>query len=132
MKKLNLLYALIIFFTGAFSMGDYQSDVHPTAKDPAVTIGMTNQLTFTPDTVTIKKGDTVSWKNSSLLVHSVTADHDKKTKPESVQLPDGAEPFDSGLMDPEAEFSHTFTVPGTYTYFCTPHEAAMRGVIIVE
>jgi len=101
-------------------------------NDPDVTIGMTNDLKFTPDTVRIKKGETVLWENSSLLVHSVTADHDKKTESDSVQLPEGAEPFDSGLMDPDETYKHTFNTKGTFTYFCIPHEAAMKGVIIVE
>lgn len=132
MKYFNRLITLIIILTGLLSIFGFWSSVEISTPDPDVTIEMTNQLSFKPDTVTIKRGDTVLWKNTSLLVHSVTADHDKKTKPESVALPEGAEPFNSGLMDPEEEFSHTFTVRGTYTYFCIPHEAAMRGVVIVE
>lgn len=131
-KKLIRGNTLIIIFAGLLSVTGLLSTLNLSATEPDVTIGMTNQLSFEPDTVTIKKGDTVLWKNSSLLVHSVTADHEKKTEEGSVALPEGAEPFDSGLMDPEEEFSHTFTVRGTYTYFCIPHEAAMKGVIIVE
>lgn len=51
----------------------------------------------------------------------------------SVKLPDGAETFDSGVLDPEQIFTHTFKVSGTYQYFCIPHEGAkMFGWIIVE
>ena len=101
-------------------------------NEPAVTVGMTNQNNFTPDTVRISTGETVRWENSSLLVHSVTADPEKETKDESVSLPDEAKPFDSGLLDPKETFEHTFKVPGTYNYFCIPHEAMMTGVVIVE
>ncbi|HMB98587.1 MAG TPA: plastocyanin/azurin family copper-binding protein [Balneolaceae bacterium] len=131
-KKLMRGNTLILILTVLLFLFGLLGGNNISETEPAVTVEMTNQLTFKPDTVTIEKGETVLWKNTSLLVHSVTADHDKKTEPESVALPEGAEPFDSGLMDPEEEFSHTFTVKGTYTYFCIPHEAAMRGVVIVE
>ncbi|WP_263792166.1 cupredoxin domain-containing protein [Salinibacter sp.] len=48
------------------------------------------------------------------------------------RLPDGATPFHSGDLEPEATFEYTFETPGRYRYFCVPHEAAMRGVVIVE
>ncbi|NIR46298.1 MAG: hypothetical protein GWN99_17830 [Gemmatimonadetes bacterium] len=48
-------------------------------------------------------------------------------------MPEGAEPFNSGNLKPGASFSHEFSVAGTYTYFCIPHEgAAMIGTVIVE
>jgi len=103
------------------------------STEPAVVVEMTNTLTFTPDTVTIRVGQTVRWENTSLLMHTVTADPGEATMAGSVTLPANAEPFDSGNMDPEETFQHTFDTPGTYTYFCIPHEAAkMRGTIIVE
>lgn len=101
-------------------------------SSPAATVEMTNSLEFTPDTVVIRTGQSVHWKNTSLLVHTVTGDPAKETKEISASLPDGAQPFDSGNLDPEETFQHTFTVPGTYGYFCIPHEAAMRGVVIVK
>lgn len=102
-------------------------------EDPAETVGMTNTLEFTPDTVRVEVGETVLWKNSSIIVHTVTADPKKATKEESVRLPEGASAFDSGNLDPEATFTHTFTVPGTYRYFCIPHEGTkMYGTVIVQ
>jgi len=121
----STIAGLIITFS-LFMMGLSENN------EPAVTVGMTNQLDFTPDTVRITTGETVRWENTSLLAHSVTADPEEETKEESVSLPEGAKPFDSGLMDPETSFEYTFTVPGTYNYFCLPHEAMMTGVVIVE
>ncbi|MDX1618649.1 MAG: plastocyanin/azurin family copper-binding protein [Balneolaceae bacterium] len=101
--------------------------------DPAATVGMTNTMKYTPDTVRIEAGESVRWRNSSLLVHSITGDPSESTVDGSVRLPEGAEPFDSGLMDPEATYTHTFETPGTYQYFCIPHEGArMYGWVIVE
>ena len=94
---------------------------------------MTNSLNFEPDTVRIERGQTVRWENTSVIVHTVTADPDEATIDGSVKLPDGASPFDSGTLDPKATFEHPFDTPGTYRYFCIPHEGTkMYGTVIVE
>ena len=101
--------------------------------EPAATVGMTNTLEFDPDTVRVEVGETVRWTNSSIIVHTVTADPEEATTDESVRLPEAAAPFDSGDLDPKATFRHTFEVPGTYRYFCIPHEGTkMYGTVIVE
>ncbi|MCH8841483.1 MAG: hypothetical protein IID61_00740 [SAR324 cluster bacterium] len=97
------------------------------------TVILTNKLTFEKSVVQIKIGDKVRWKNTSDLVHSVTVDPELAALKENVQLPNGAETFNSGDLLPGEEFSHTFTVPGTYKYFCIPHEGAkMLGTVVVS
>lgn len=81
-------------------------------------------LQFDPDHLTIRVGDTVTWRNVSATSHTSTCDPEKANNPEEhVQLPEGAETWDSGLLNTDEEFSHTFEVAGEYTYFCIPHEA---------
>ena len=139
-RQLSLLFVVISFlfsfillgFSG-YEQGSVDKNIEPADSEPAVKIGMTNTMKFDPDTVEIEVGQTVRWVNSSLLAHSVTADPEEATLEGSVSLPDKAEPFDSGMMDPEQTFEHTFKHPGKYVYFCIPHEGAnMRGVIIVR
>lgn len=123
--------SMLLGFIDSRNAADYKNSTIQNTE-PAAIVGMTNSLRFTPPTVRIKVGETVRWKNSSLLVHTVTADPAEATIEGSVALPEGAEAFNSGLMDPEQTFEHTFTEAGTYTYFCIPHEAAkMRGQVIV-
>ena len=101
--------------------------------EPAVEVEMTDDLRFVPGRVEVEVGETVRWVNTSVLVHTVTADPGEATMDRSVQLPDGARPFDSGRMRPDDTFEHTFEVPGTYTYFCIPHEGAnMRADVVVK
>lgn len=124
---LFLLAVLFILAGGRFS------EAPQTPEEPAAVVEMNNALEFTPKEVEIHVGETVEWRNTSLLMHTVTADPDKATLAESVQLPDGAQPFDSGNMDPEATFRHTFEKAGTYRYFCIPHEGVkMRGTVVVK
>ncbi|MGD2071483.1 MAG: plastocyanin/azurin family copper-binding protein [Gemmatimonadota bacterium] len=109
------------------------------AGDPAggrrgaadLVVEMDDRLRFLPDTVRVTPGGTVEWRNTSRLVHTVTADPELAADPESVVLPEGAATFDSGFMDPGATFRHTFDVEGTYRYVCLPHQPVMFGVVIV-
>lgn len=111
-----------------------RSDARPTVDAPTgAVVEMNNALDFLPDTVRVRAGEQVVWRNTSDLVHTVTGDPDGVLRPENVILPEGARPFDSGDLAPGASFARTFTVAGTYRYVCVPHEpAGMLGVVIVE
>jgi len=105
------------------------------AREPtgATRVTMTNRLTYEAEAVRVRVGETVTWENTSDLIHTVTGDPSRAADEGSVSLPDGAAPFDSGNLQPGETFSHTFRVPGEYVYFCVPHEAAgMVGRVIVE
>ena len=105
---------------------------HP--SDGSVAAEVTMQFhSFEPKTVTINAGGTVQWENKTFIWHTVTADPALAKKPEDVSLPQGADVFDSGKVDGGGRYQHTFTVPGTYRYFCQPHELkGMVGEIIVK
>lgn len=97
------------------------------------TVEMTNTLNYTPKTLTIHVGDTITWRNTSNLVHTVTADPALAGEPDHVQLPAQAAPFDSGEISPGSSFTRRFSEAGRYRYFCIPHESAgMVGELIVE
>ncbi len=88
---------------------------------------------YIPKKVTIKAGDTVKWTNNAQTLHTVTFDPAKAVDKSNVQLPKGVDPFDSGFMMPDKDFSYTFKVPGAYKYFCIPHEKdGMIGFVTVK
>jgi len=102
-----------------------------------LTIHMTSALRFDPADAKVGVGQTVTWVNDGPIQHTATDDEAKnpvaQAHPEYAQLPAGAAAWDSGLLDPGKSFSQTFTVPGTYHYFCLPHVlAGMRGTITVR
>lgn len=80
---------------------------------------------FTPATVTIKVGETVTWKNNGGF-HNVNGTTDT--------YPDNPEGFTNGNASGSAwTFTHTFTKAGTYDYRCDPHAGlGMVGKVIVE
>ena len=69
---------------------------------------------FSPASITIATGSTVTWLHRGRAMHSVTAI-------------DGS--FDATLRTGQT-FSFTFTKPGTYTYLCQFHDG-MTGTVVV-
>ncbi len=103
----------------------------PPQDGAAQVVEMTSTLSFYPSEVHIRAGDAVEWRNRSLFAHTVTDDPAKAGNPADSALPSGAEPF-SARVAPGEVYRHTFTVPGTYRYFCEPHEGLdMLGRIVV-
>lgn len=63
---------------------------------------------FSPDPLYVKAGDTVTWTNQDLVVHTVT-----EGNVSGVSAPE----FDSQILAPLQSFNFTFTKAGTYHYF---------------
>jgi plastocyanin len=98
------------------------SSVTSASEPKTETVTMNDQARYLPATLTIAKGTTVEWKNTSAFPHTVTFHPGKTLRKTDAQLPAGVEPFDSDILDPGKSFKVTFTVPGEYAYFCIPHE----------
>ncbi|MGC1307908.1 MAG: plastocyanin [Phormidesmis sp.] len=102
------------------------------AADQTVKMGSDGGLlVFEPATVTVSKGDTVTWQNNKMAPHNVVFDANS--------IPGGKATADklthSQLtFSPGESYSSTFDVePGEYTYFCAPHRGAgMVGKVIVQ
>ncbi|MBI2565275.1 cupredoxin family copper-binding protein [Candidatus Woesearchaeota archaeon] len=69
---------------------------------------------FVPQTITLKVGDTVVWKQKDSAPHTVTGDE-----------------FSSQRLSKGEDFVYTFTAPGTYDYLCSVHPS-MRGTVVVK
>lgn len=125
-----VLFAAVILPLGACGAGG--PAYAPPGADVAATVAMTTGLSFAPDSVTVRVGDIVEWRNRSPFAHTVTADPAKAADPAHVALPAGAIAFDSGPVPAGQIFRRAFTVPGTYGYVCKPHEGmGMRGTVVV-
>jgi plastocyanin len=113
------------------ALGPCATRADPTPAATAI-VHISTFLKFGPKDVTIPIGGTVEWRNSSIETHTVTDDPAEARDPAHAELPAGAQAFDSGPLKPGQSYSHTFTVPGRYSYFCRPHEVhGMLGAIVV-
>lgn len=89
--------------------------------NPTSNAGRTQSVTiknfaFTPSTVTIRTGVTVTWVNQDSTAHTVTANNNA---------------FASSDLATGQKFSFTFTKTGTYAYHCSIH-SYMTGTVIVQ
>jgi len=77
---------------------------------------------FSPDTITIHAGMTVVWLNN-----------DTSGAPHTVTPRNATEGWEtgSGQLSLGDTYQHTFTVTGTYHYYCTIHPTVMTGTVIV-
>jgi len=131
MKKIHAIMALLL--SGLLITCSCSGDQSAGEAPPADTVTMTNSAKFTPDSIVISAGDVVLWKNTSDLTHTVTCDPEKAVKEKDVSLPSAAKPFNSGNLKSGESFKKKFTVPGTYHYFCIPHEMlGMKGIVVVK
>ncbi len=75
-----------------------------------------DNFSFTPQSLTVHPGTTVTWINKDDVPHTVTSNEKK---------------FKSPALDTDERFTFTFSAPGTYSYYCSVHPH-MTGKIIVQ
>ena len=76
-----------------------------------------DNFSFSPKTITVPIGATVTWTNHDNVPHVVTSADDQFKK--------------SPVLKAGQSFSNTFATAGTYSYFCSIHPR-MTGKIIVK
>jgi plastocyanin len=78
-----------------------------------------NAATFSPTTLSVAHGSTVTWSNSSAITHNVTFDNPSNVT--GGNIPD----FASGSQ------TRSFPVAGTYHFICTIHGPTMSATLTV-
>ena len=71
-----------------------------------------SKVFYKPSPAKIALGSTITWTNDDTLPHTVTSGNSEKG-------PDGI--FDSGIMNADKSFSHTFDKAGVSKYYCAVH-----------
>ncbi len=112
MKRLSWLVALSLLMLSALAPA-------AGAQGEEVTVGMEDNF-FDKADITVEPGTTVTWVQRGQYGHTTTSY-------------DGL--WDSGLIEGNTDgtYSYTFEKPGTYEYFCEPHEEmGMVGTVTVS
>jgi len=99
------------------------TDQSPMIPSPNATTTSTSQASsvsisnfaFSPTSLTVKKGTTVTWTNNDSVPHTVTGDNGGPS---------------SGSISSGTSYSYTFTTTGTFAYHCTIHPS-MHGTVVV-
>jgi amicyanin len=102
-----------VFLVAAFVVATLSLPGTASAEDAAVKI---DNFSFSPPSLTVKAGTTVTWRNKDDIPHTVAS---------SGRL------FKSQALDTDDSYSFTFNEPGSYQYFCSLHPH-MTAKIVVE
>lgn len=95
----------------------------PLSQGPARSNTVTIQdYTFTPQTITVDKGEIVRWENRDTVPHRIMF-----TDATGQDVDIGYETF----LTPHQSYSRKFIAAGTYPYYCKIHPE-MKGTVIVE
>jgi plastocyanin len=82
-----------------------------------------------PNKITVAKGETIEFVNNKAFPHNVVFDEDNV--PSGVNA--DAISHEDYLNGPGEKVTNKFDTPGTYGYYCEPHQGAgMQGTIIVQ
>ncbi len=71
---------------------------------------------FSPATITVKVGTTVTWTNQDSTTHTITSDSGV---------------WDSGNIAQNGTYTYAFSKAGTFPYHCSIH-TYMKGTVIVQ
>jgi plastocyanin len=86
------------------------------ADEPPATVVVAKEFMFSPLTMTVAAGTTVTWSNRDEEPHTVVGETGL---------------FRSPALDTNESFSFRFDQPGTYRFVCSIHPQ-MTGTIIVQ
>ena len=102
------------------NMSNSSSTSGKSASNPVSTDKVSiNNFSFSPSSITVKKGTTVTWTNHDSVAHTVT-ESDGKTGPSSSEVDNGK------------SYSFTYNTAGTFTYHCSIHPEMVGTVTVTE
>lgn len=88
------------------------------AAAPVATSSVTiSNFAFSPASISVKVGTSVTWTNKDQDAHTVT---------------DKGGAFGSQALNTGASFKFTFTKAGTYSYYCTIHPFMVATVVVTQ
>jgi plastocyanin len=127
-KRFNwvIFIAVVAMFIGTAGCTSYsQGPVAPTTTPleipgtPTITI---QNFAFSPATITVPRGATVTWVNKDSASHTIVSDAQGSVAQGAV--------FTSNSLANGASYSFKFDSPGTYPYHCSIHPT-MKATVIV-
>ena len=87
----------------------------PPDGNPGTIIVISN-FTYSPSSITISPGDTITWRNDDAVGHTVTSDS-------------GSE-LNSPLLSQGQTYQHIFSSAGSFPYHCTVHPNMTASVTV--
>lgn len=105
---------------GSNSSGQSTTSMPPSTNTYRTSVAIRN-MKFTPTSLTVWQGTTVTWMNQDNINHTVTSDD----MTSNIR-------FDSGALQPGQNYSYTFSQTGVYTYHCAIHPQMTGSVTVIS
>jgi plastocyanin len=102
--NLGVVSSLVLAFSGGAN------------ASPTTYMVVIEQMRFNPPSLTVRRGDHVTWVNKDLFPHTASAN---------------SKAFDSRSIAPDASWTYVVGQPGTYPYRCDLHPT-MGGILTVR
>jgi plastocyanin len=102
-------------FTFVVAIAALGAGLMTTAQAQTANMVVMKNFDFSPMTLTVSAGSSVTWKNLDGEPHTVTS-------------VDGL--FRSGALDTDESFTFKFVKPGTYKYLCSIHPRMMAAIVV--
>jgi plastocyanin len=119
----------VLLLTAACSGGSTGGPAKATTARPGAGVAIP-LLSFTPDKVTIKAGQTVTWTNGNDISHVLVEGTYKVSSDglRSSQTDDGT--FSLKVAKKGDVVAHTYPKAGTFTYYCSIHKGMNATVVV--
>ena len=113
--SVRTLLAIGSLFLSSLTLGQTEREMSAgSSKNNQIEI---KDFHFTPEVITVKSGEKITWINHDEEPHTVVSVEKQFKK--------------SPALDTDQEFTVTAGAPGKYSYFCSVHPK-MTGTIVVE
>lgn len=97
------------------------SSTNPASTNPSGPQVTISDFSFSPSTLSIKAGTTVTWTNNGPMTHTTVSDTGVWSSA-NLGPPGGGGGYGGGT--PGGSFQFTFNTPGSYPYHCSLHPPA--------
>ena len=119
-RQFNVILAGTVLVVALTSLSCSKDSSNPggggSSSNPPNTVVMMNTA-FSPSSLTVAMGTTVTWKNNDGFAHTSTSDTGV---------------WETGNIAGGASTTTAFSNAGTFKYHCTIHGFAMSGTIVVQ
>ena len=112
MKTKTFFPGILIMLLGVIGFISCSKNNSSNSGSPSVSI---KNMAFSPMSLSVPAGTTITWNNNDTTMHTVTADNGS---------------FDSGNIAVGGKFTKVFSSAGSFAYHCTLHPE-MKGTIVV-
>jgi plastocyanin len=116
-RRLVTALAALLMIAVMWGCGSNNKSTNPPTQQPSHLVTISS-FTYSPSTIDVAVGDTVTWRNNDSAPHTVTSD--TGTELQSPSIPNGG------------TYQHIFATAGSFSYHCAIHSTMPHASVAVQ